>query len=226
MGQLTGRRDFDQQQCLVCSLVARQARTMLERSSVKGPGSSGTSTNATATTRKQTVANLVLDVPTKIIGEPLTSSNASNQIMPPPPPRRVHGDSIVDSSPPQAGQWVYSPPSQDQLRHEMTTSIAALVNSSVPCLPGEELGKSFDSAEHMVQGSPRRGRDRSLSTTTSQETHYYATSNACSRITLPTGRQQRRRSASVGSSPTLVTHPDCDTILEDGEPLESREYLP
>lgn len=85
VGQAPGRRDLSRQHvCLVCSLVARQARSTLERSSTSSARSSTVSTTKKVSSRK-VVSSFMLNSDNEIV--PLVKKS----IMPPPPPRKSIG---------------------------------------------------------------------------------------------------------------------------------------
>ncbi|GKY91317.1 hypothetical protein MPSEU_000103900 [Mayamaea pseudoterrestris] len=205
VGQMPSRRDAGQQQCLVCSLVARQARTMLERNSVISLSGGASSTKLTT---KQHSSPSSFDVPTKVIGEPIGSPNSSEEFMPPPPPRPARALPAMATF-----DKVDSGSAGTKLRQLS----AALSDPSLACLAQDEYGGSFDSAmkNYGYKSQPlnlARGRDRSLSTSKT-----VLKSKHVSVGTATSVRHRRRRSASVGCIPCAGST-SCSTIEEE-EPL-------
>ena len=202
------RRDASQQQCLVCSLVARQARTMLERV----PG--GSSSTKTASKKQTSPSSFALDVPTQIVGEASGFGDSSEEFMPPPPPRPASASKFSTQQGALPGI---------SLRQQLSM---AYTDPSLVCISQDESSGSFDSAEKqykMHQAVVARGRDRSLSI--SRE----SLSNKKNGLCLTSfGMHRRRRSASVGCIPyaAAVAAASCGTIDEEDVMAEQPIDLP
>jgi len=94
LGQSHLRRDLTQQQlCLVCNLVARQARSILERgrpsSCISTPSSSSGSASSTVrkTSSRRIISSFMLDSSNQVVEIPTQSLMPPPKMMPPPPPR-------------------------------------------------------------------------------------------------------------------------------------------
>ena len=85
-GQLAGRRDGTDHHCLVCSLVARQARTLLAR-----PHSPAKNRSSSTRSGRGTLAAFT---------QKMSNKTSSNQMAPPPPRRRFISPSnkVADAS--------------------------------------------------------------------------------------------------------------------------------
>lgn len=208
LAQSNMRRDAVQQHvCLVCSLVARQARSVLDikppsRSNSTSSGSVA-SASSSATVRKmasrRVVSSFMLDSSNRVVQMP------SPKMMPPPPPRakgpsdadlvalggQSHGSSSHHNGLP-------SPPGSEV----KPVKFSDCGNHQYYPLVEEKKSVSFDSGS----------RDRSLS---HSDSHKLA---APSQLFSP-HEQRRPRSQSVGPalSGGAHTHAECDTILEEGE---------
>lgn len=176
------------QSCLVCSLMARYAKTMVDRHRSQGVGRSSNAasllTDALSSSFGSTSAKFnvekdfasfstqeVDDTPrTNRVQKPCLGRSPSAQLMPPPPPRCNSNESIG------------SPPTQSLLMHSRAVKIAAItdpeteeslsdpvmlgksVDSSVPMAPFSILKKSSKEGplvEDLVVPAPRRVRAES-----------------------------------------------------------------
>lgn len=218
-GQIPTRRDSSQQQCLVCSLVARQARTMLERNSVIRLSNSS-STGRTNSKKPASPSAISLDVPTKVIGAPIDSPNSSEEFMPPPPPRRVQNQTKGPRGETDSG--LSNTVSRDDFKHKQFSWKWAGQTKCTPLMQPDAAIESFESADAQRlkgrQSSFLRGRDRSLSV--SKET---SNGKVTGLNLLSSGLQRRRRSASVGCMPH-VSLSQCSTIDEDEVLLERLDH--
>ena len=205
------RRDVGQQQCLVCSLVARQARTMLERNSVvRLP--SGAGSTKTASKKQTSPSSFAIDVPAQIVGEANGFGDSSEEFMPPPPPR--------PASTSKASAYLGSL-TGISLRQQLSM---AYTDPSLACITQDESSGSFDTAERQYklhQASVARGRDRSLSI--NRESLSSKKSGLCM---TSFGMHRRRRSASVGCIPSVVAAAACGTIDEEDVMAEQPLDLP
>lgn len=212
VGQAGMRRDGAQQHvCLVCNLVARQARSVLERPkpsstmtashnhySSPSPAASATSTTVRKTGSRRIISSFMLDSSNRVVQIPanaLLAPASSPKMMPPPPPRRVPptsssggggGEPLIES------RHSFSPPRSNFL-------------SSETCGPEQEVVMK-EPKSVSFHGGAGRGRAYSHS-----EGHH-----------SPQRRPeffQRPRSQSLGAALTAgsLSHKDCDTIVEEGE---------
>lgn len=197
--QLAGRRDSSAHHCLVCSLVARQARSMLDLK----PSSKSTSQRKNSS--RQTISSFMLDSNNELVAPPKLK-------MPPPPPRLrflPHKVGDVRAASLQANNSISS---ADTNKYSIkTTSCAA---NLAPLLSGEDTGSS--ALDHSMQTFPQdfdvqkqvRSRERSAS-------HPEAADFAYTEVV------RRSRSASVGDSSTapvlaMAARGECETIEEEG----------
>lgn len=190
IGQTGARRDASQHHvCLVCNLVARQARSILERPKV------GASSSATATVRKngsrKVISSFMLDSSNQVVEVGSPKLMPPPKMMPPPPPRLLGMQGVAAAGGQQRDVWS----SQQSHRLEGMTSRDAPAEPRVLKTDnGSEDGKpvsyardrSYSQVER-VQPSVHSHRPRSLSLGTALS---------------PAG--------STASS-------NCDTILEEGE---------
>jgi hypothetical protein len=132
-----GRRAKNHQHvCLVCSLVARHARNVLEGSSSRK-----------STAKKQVIASFTLP-------EPGPDVRSVNGFMPPPPPRQrgtavpipsMRNLNSSDSS--DDGTPCESPPTRNQLMLFSEVAIAAAPPTAAPFVDPTLLGRSLDSSK-------------------------------------------------------------------------------
>lgn len=157
------RRDPAQQHsCLVCTLVARQARSILEHRprpphsvGASGPVASATSTAVRKTSSRKIISSFMLDNCNRVVTIPSETLLASPKIMPPPPPRARVGvlseeeSLLVDTSasyPKTPSYGSYPPPSMAQ----GTVKSVSFYSSR-----GRALSQSEASPEASVPSRPR-----------------------------------------------------------------------
>ena len=212
-GQLSSRRDAGQQQCLLCSLVARQARNMLDDGPVKLSSSNSSSSAKTSLKRPLAATSVTLDVPTKVIGEPIAATK-EDEFMPPPPPRKMD---VMAGAPKDDGDSFHriSCHPQHILRAPLSNVSAG---STFSRLPSDGFVDSDLTEENRLRrANLNRVRDRSLSVSkdaSNQNNSYPMATNV---------GQHRRRSASLGSAPYGGTALS-DTIVEESDFIEGPEY--
>ena len=164
LGQSHLRRDLTQQQlCLVCNLVARQARSILERgrpaSCISTPLSSAGS--ATSTVRKtgsrRIISSFMLDSSNQVVEIPTHSLMPPPKMMPPPPPRLKTAP--YESSLQSRRSF---PPGADKEAQETKTV----------SFPGASRGRAYSHSEgHQTSPQFQRPRSQSLGAALAQEAH-------------------------------------------------------
>jgi hypothetical protein len=234
-----GRRTKSQHVCLVCSLVARHARNVLEGSSRKS--------NA----KKQVIASFTLAEPVPEVSDRRLSTVA----MPPPPPRQPGSTPIqrirspmhmYSESSSEDGMPCESPPSRNQLMLFSEVAAAAAPPSHPPC-NSAALGKSLDSSkspfltlaasalQNLKRASPTEEEEElpEVVPTTSPRRSRAGSYDERALVPLQNQRheqhedvvRQRARSASLGmlASACLTRNGNatCDTILEEESMQES-----
>mmetsp|Transcript_2037 Transcript_2037/g.3609 ORF Transcript_2037/g.3609 Transcript_2037/m.3609 type:complete len:293 (+) Transcript_2037:130-1008(+) len=241
-----GRRAKSQQHiCLVCSLVARQARSLLEGGRPTFPKKAGA-------TRKQVIASFTLNQ--NAVGGSVTVPHN----MPPPPPR-ISAPIPIKQAPnaSEAGKMVESPPSQNHLMLFSEVAAAAAPPPLVIAAEPEVLSKSLDSSRstfltfaanalHSLKSTPPppTGRIRAESfderAVKVQRLHAKMRQEDCGNdptvelelqreepiqeLAEPRQAQRRGRSASLGVLASCCVAQKagvCDTIAEEGT---SQEY--
>jgi hypothetical protein len=179
---LTGaRRDASQHHvCLVCNLVARQARSTLERPKI------GSSTSATATVRKsgsrKVISSFMLDSSNRVVEVGSPKLMPPPKMMPPPPPRLLGMAA--------AGQQ------RDVWSSQQTKRVEGMTSRDAPAEPrmlktdsGTEDGKPVSYARdrsysqvELVQPSVHSHRPRSLSLGTALSAAGSTASSNCDTI--------------------------------------------
>ena len=155
------------QSCLVCSLMARYAKTMVDRHRSQGVGRSSNAasllTDALSSSFGSTSAKFnvekdfasfstqeVDDTPrtTTRVQKPCLGRSPSAQLMPPPPPRL----STADLNACNSNENIGSPPTQSSLMHSRAVKIAAITDpeSEESLSDPVMLGKSVDSSVPMA----------------------------------------------------------------------------
>jgi len=209
-GQNPGRRAPNQEHvCLVCSLVARQARSALELGCSHRSSSHSSVSSSRKTSSRKVISSFMLNADNEIV-----APSTQQKKMPPPPPRVQSTTSASAADEPIKFE---SPPSSHNLQQKASVSIAAAVAptpSAGSLMSLEVMGKSVDTAKGSFMRPPKevpQGRARSASCVDSKE----EVTKTCS---------MRARSASCGDTlsntiPTTVSGESgtCETILEEGE---------
>lgn len=154
------------QSCLVCSLMARYAKTMVDRHRSQGVGRSSNaaslltdalsssfgSTSAKFNVEKDFASFSTQEVDdttrTTQVQKPCLGRSPSAQLMPPPPPRPSTADLNVCNS----NESIGSPPTQSLLMHSRAVKIAAITDpeSEESLSDPVMLGKSVDSSVPMA----------------------------------------------------------------------------
>jgi hypothetical protein len=199
--------------CLVCSLVARQARTMLERSSpssMSGPAFKSSTTNvkkgsSTSSLALRKVSYVLSAGDADVLNGVSGTSNRNSQPnsamkMPPPPPRT----SMIVTSNLAAKSDVIGGPSSDLLAQLYATA------------------KQLDTDDPTTPGQSQSQRERSASDTEMPDHTIVSMNVDDTNNSIVTGVVDmdfnRMRSASFGSKPAAsnnVSLSPCETIVEE-----------
>lgn len=197
LGQSHLRRDLTQQQlCLVCNLVARQARSILEcgrpSSCINTPPSSSGSATSTVrkTSSRRIISSFMLDSSNQVVEIPTQSLMPPPKMMPPPPPRA--------KAPPQESSL------QSRSSFPLTQRAGAL--SAGACSGNQAQGTRTVS----FQGT---GRGRAYS---HSEGHHAS----------PQFQRPRSQSLGAALAQEAYSHVECATIDEEGEGESSTKLDP
>ena len=207
VGQSSFRRDGAQQHvCLVCNLMARQARSVLERrpkptvtnghNPSPSPAASATSTAVRKTGSRRIISSFMLDSSNRVVQIPTHALMPPPKMMPPPPPRR--------GAPPPPSEAKLALNDHLRSRHSFPPPMGR--NVMTETCPEEETKEPKSVSFHGA------GRGRAYS---HSEGHHRPEAM----------RLQRPRSQSLGASLTAgsLSYKDCDTIVEEGESGEFAE---
>lgn len=142
--------------CLVCSLVARQARNVLDAGTKSTPPPTIAHKASSGSRKAMASFSLKQPPPDSTVVVPRLDSSGSKQDMPPPPPRAPNGSEPIDI-PTKRDAYddahmdpCESPPSSYQLKRP---GLAALAAAASPSMEEEQsadpslLGKSLDSSK-------------------------------------------------------------------------------
>jgi hypothetical protein len=203
-----GNSSNQQHHCLVCSLVARQAKTMLERASTS---SSSTKISPKSSSIKRSSSNVISFIHDKTILNSSSTRKSPDQ-MPPPPPRTTFSLSslkIADANQQALQQHqaipYESPPSMAQLQLHAPSALAVAVapkfmakDGASPVNP-DSLARSFDSAKGSFMSPRYHRRQRS----NSQENLETTSCSISSSLPKNADVLRRNRSASEGGTPAV-----------------------
>lgn len=137
IGSGVPRKNQQEQSCLVCSLMARYAKNVMDKSKQKNNVASLLAANLSSST----------DAKFNVKKCQFLERTPSMTLMPPPPPRRLNNSSSTNMEH-QANASFGSPPTTSQLMHSRIAAVASVTDprqESNGCDPSL-LGKSVDSS--------------------------------------------------------------------------------
>lgn len=233
--------------CLVCSLLARQVRTVIDSSGKSNP--SALSRKPSSTGNKKVLAPFTMkqNPNTSSVVVPGLIHGAGKEDMPPPPPRFPQASMPIpirkaEASNPLEPQMCESPPPSSVLMRRELSAVAAVAAPDTETSDISLLGKSVDSsrrsymkqATNKIRRAPayRRRRSGSLDAAAvakaAQSRLEAATEETLESEQLLVAKGSvgsvalgtRGRSVSMGA---LASFTDCDTIVEE-EPLSPEEH--